>query len=312
MSTTNRKTQNETAEEPEKIRSMATAKRKTRKAEIETQEAQVNGNMQTIEQKVQPVEPIPEELKVMEGKNQPAVTITIQSWTTPIVGFVMLIVGLLAGYYIRPLTLAQASIAASSALVTPPVAIPTTDNSAVQKQLRDTVVAKTRHFRGDANAPVTIIEFGDFQCPFCGRFFAETEPQINKAYIQSGKVRFGYFGFAFLGQESNWAAEAAECAADQDKFWEYHDKLYSSQSGENQGAFNKENLKKFAEDIGLDTRAFNECFDSGKYTKLIQEESSVASSIGVRSTPTFLVNGQPLIGAQPFEMFQQTIDAFLK
>ena len=176
----------------------------------------------------------------------------------------------------------------------------------------DSVVAKTRHFKGDANAPVTIIEFADFQCPYCGRFFSQTEPQIDKTYIQTGKVRFGYYDFAFLGQESNWAAEAAECAADQDKFWEFHDKLYSSQSGENQGAFNKDNLKKLAKDLGLDSRAFNECFDSGKYTQLIQDESSAASSIGVRSTPTFLVNGQPLVGAQPFDAFQQTIESFLK
>ena len=245
------------------------------------------------------------------GKNQPAVTITIQSWATPIIGFVMLIVGLLAGYYIRPPTLPQKNIV-SSAIITPPVVIPTADNSTAQKQLMDSVVAKTRHFKGDANSPVMMIEFGDFQCPYCGRFFAQTEPQIDKAYIQSGKVRFGYFNFAFLGQESNWAAEAAECAEDQGKFWEFHDKLYSSQSGENQGAFNKENLKMFAKDLGLDTRAFTECFDSGKYSKVIKDESNLAASIGVRSTPTFLVNDQPLIGAQPFDAFQQVITSFLK
>ena len=157
-----------------------------------------------------------------------------------------------------------------------------------------------------------LIEFSDFQCPFCGRFYVQTESQIDEAYIQSGKVRFGYFNFAFLGPESTWAAEGAECASDQDKYWEYHDVLYSSQSGENQGAFNKDNLKKFAEGLGLDTSAFNECLDSGKYTQLIQDESSMASSIGVRSTPTFLINGQAVVGAQPYEIFQQTIDSLLK
>ncbi len=176
----------------------------------------------------------------------------------------------------------------------------------------ETVLAQTRHFSGDPNALVTIIEFGDFQCPYCGRFFTQTEPQLDKTYIQSGKIRFSFFNFAFLGPESNWAAEASECAADQNKFWEYHDMLYSSQSGENQGAFNKDNLKKFAKDLGLDTSTFNDCFDSGKYTQLIQDESSTASSIGVRSTPTFLINGQPLVGAQPFEAFQQVIDPLLK
>ncbi len=260
-------------------------------------------------------EPAPLELQKepapIETQKQPAMIITIQSWATPIVAVAMLVLGLLVGYYVRPLmpNQAQSDASVNSA---PPVVIPTADNSTAQQKLMETVLAKTRHFKGDPNAPVTIIEFGDFQCPYCGRFFAQTEPQIDKAYTQSGKVRFGYFGFAFLGQESNWAAEAAECAADQNKFWEYHDMLYSSQSGENQGAFNKDNLKKFAGDLGLDTSAFIKCFDSGKYTQLIQDESSTASSIGVRSTPTFLINGQPLVGAQPFEIFQQTIDSLLK
>lgn len=121
-------------------------------------------------------------------------------------------------------------------------------------------------------------------------------------------MRFGYWHFAFLGPESQWAGEASECAADQDAFWEYHDKLFDSQSGENQGAFNKDNLKRFAVELGLDTQAFDECLDSGKYTSLVQNETQAAQSLGVRSTPTFLVNGKPVIGAQPFEVFQQYIE----
>ena len=254
---------------------------------------------------------VQEESAPLEAQKPPAITISIQSWTTPIVGVVMLVLGLLAGYYGRPLMLSQIQ-SETSVDSSPPVGIPTADNSAAQQELMETVLAKTRHFMGDPNAPVTIIEFADFQCPYCGRFFAETKPQIDEQYMQNGEARFAYFNFAFLGPESNWAAEAAECASDQDKFWEYHDKLYDSQSGENQGAFNKDNLKKFAEELGLDTSAFNECLDSGKYTQLIQDESSLASSIGVRSTPTFLINGQAVVGAQPYEIFQQTIDSLLK
>ncbi len=250
-----------------------------------------------------------EELAPIEAQKQPAVTISIQSWATPIAGVLMLVLGLMVGFYGRPFLLAGTESSAGSA---PPDVIATADNSAAQEDLMKTVIAQTRHFKGDQNAPVTIIEFADFQCPFCGRFFAQTEPQINEQYIQSGKVRLGYFHFAFLGPESTWAAEAVECASDQDKFWEYHDKLYDSQSGENQGAFNKDNLKKFAEELELDTNAFNECLDSGKYTQLVQDDSNFSSSIGVRSTPTFLINGQALIGAQPYEIFQQTIDALLK
>ncbi len=124
-------------------------------------------------------------------------------------------------------------------------------------------------------------------------------------------MRFGYVHFAFLGPESQWAGEASECAADQNAFWEYHDFLFDSQNGENQGAFNKDNLKAFAVQLGLDAEAFNECLDSGKYTEIVQQESAWARSLGVQSTPTFILNGQGLVGAQPFEVFQQAIDALL-
>jgi len=124
-------------------------------------------------------------------------------------------------------------------------------------------------------------------------------------------VRFGYWHFAFLGQESFDAAEASECAADQDAFWEYHDLLFEQQSGENQGAYARENLKEFAADLGLDTQAFNECLDSGKYTQIVQEQTQTAQSIGVSSTPAFVINGRAVIGAQPYNVFEQTIEQAL-
>jgi protein-disulfide isomerase len=289
---------------------MATTKRKIKPKETELEGIKVGGTGKA-NRKSKQESPKSEEQQEMERTVQPALIINIQSWTTPVVGLAMLIIGLLAGYYARPLmpNQTQSETSLNSA---PPVVIPTTDNFAARAQLMEAVIAQTRHFRGDPNAPVTIVEFGDFQCPFCGRFFAQTEPQIDEQYIQSGKVRFAYFNFAFLGPESKWAAEAAECASDQDKFWEYHDKLYSSQSGENQGAFNKDNLKKFAEELGLDTKAFNECLDSGKHTQLVQDDSSLSSSLGVNSTPTFFINGQAVVGAQPYQIFQQTIDGLLK
>lgn len=125
-------------------------------------------------------------------------------------------------------------------------------------------------------------------------------------------MRFGYWNYAFLGEESVWAAEAAECAADQQKYWEYHDLLFSSQNGENKGTFSKENLKKLAGGLGMDTEVFGSCLDSGKHSELIQSDTSLAQQIGVRSTPSFLVNGRPVIGAQPFTEFQQIIDGWIK
>ncbi len=106
-----------------------------------------------------------------------------------------------------------------------------------------------------------------------------------------------------------WAAEAAECANDQGKFWEYHDKLFASQKGENQGTFAKDNLKKFAADLGLDTTKFNTCLDSDQYSSVVTGDTQMAGSLGVQSTPTFLVNTEGVVGAQPFATFSQIIDA---
>jgi protein-disulfide isomerase len=104
---------------------------------------------------------------------------------------------------------------------------------------------------GSSKAPVTVIEYSDFQCPFCGKFFRETEQTLIDSYIKEGKIRFAHRDFAFLGDESTAAAEAARCAGDQDKFWEYHDYLYNHQNGENQGNFSNINLKSFAASLGL-------------------------------------------------------------
>lgn len=288
---------------------MVTTKRKATPDETKSVKPRIK-RLSVKKRTLEPEAEKPVEPQAVERKDQPALVINVQSWATPILGLVMLLIGLAGGYLLRPLILGQVSNTVS--IATPATIIPTTDPAVASQKLMESVLPKVRHFRGDPDAPVTMIEFGDFQCPFCGRFFVQTEPQINQAYIESGKVRFGYFNFAFLGPESTWSAEAAECAADQDKFWEYHDKLYNSQSGENQGAFSKDNLKAFAEELGLDTQAFNECLDSGKYTSLVQQDTQFSSSMGVRSTPTFVINGQAVIGAQPFEIFQQVIDSLLK
>lgn len=124
-------------------------------------------------------------------------------------------------------------------------------------------------------------------------------------------VRLGYWNFVVLGQVSQWAAEASECAAEQDAFWEYHDYFFENRAGGNQGSYDKENLKQFAVDLGLNTTSFNECLDSGKYTQLVQSDTNTGQQFGVRSTPSFLVNGQPIIGAQPFEVFEQAIEILL-
>jgi protein-disulfide isomerase len=132
--------------------------------------------------------------------------------------------------------------------------------------------------------------------------------QIDEKYIKTGVVRFGYAQMAFLGQESNWAAEASECANDQNAFWQYHDKLFASQSGENRGAFNKDKLKQFAADLKLNTAAFTTCIDSNKYKSQVFDDTELFQTIGVQSTPTFLINGRAIQGALSFDQFAQVIE----
>lgn len=165
-------------------------------------------------------------------------------------------------------------------------------------------VVREANRRGDQNAPIVMVEFSDFQCPFCGRFFRTVEPEVRKQYIDTGKVTFVYKHMAILGQESIWAGEAAECAADQGKFWEYHDLVFSRQSGENQGAFTKENLLGFAKELNLDMSRFEPCLQNDQTLDRVQADTQEGQQAGVRGTPTFFVNGQPIVGAQPLEAFQ--------
>lgn len=173
-------------------------------------------------------------------------------------------------------------------------------------------IQKADFVLGSPAAKVAIIEYGDFQCPFCGRFFQTTEKQILEAYVKTGKAAFLWRDFAFLGEESFRAAQASRCAGEQGKFWDYHDKLFNSQNGENKGAFADTNLKSFATAFGLDQNKFNSCFDSGKYKKAVEDSTAGGQSVGVSGTPATFVNGRLISGAQPFSVFQKVIDEELK
>lgn len=126
--------------------------------------------------------------------------------------------------------------------------------------------------------------------------------------METGLVRFGYQHFIILGPGSQLAAEASECAAEQDAFWDYHDLLYDPQARGNRG-FEKDNLEQFAAELELDIVAFSSCLDSGKHASVVRTEAEMIQSLGVRGTPAFLINGKPLAGAQPFEVFQEIIEA---
>ena len=131
--------------------------------------------------------------------------------------------------------------------------------------------------------------------------------RIRKEYVETGKVRFVYKHFAILGPESNRAAEASECAAEQGQFWPFHDLVFKDQATTG-STLDRNQLSSLAAEIGLDTAAFEECLSSGKYSFQIVQESQSVQALGVRGTPGFLVNGLYIAGAQPFEVFQQVID----
>ncbi len=161
---------------------------------------------------------------------------------------------------------------------------------------------------GDANATVVVVEWADFQCPFCGRFFSEVEGKLKQEYVDTGKVKFAYRDFAFLGDESKWSANAARCANDQGKFWQYHDYLFTHQSGENQGAFSKDNLKKFGAAVGLNAVQFNACVDGDTHAAEVEADTTAGQSAGVNGTPATFVNGKLISGAQPYDQFKQAIE----
>lgn len=189
---------------------------------------------------------------------------------------------------------------------------------------------------GNKNAKVALIVYEDFQCPFCGAIsglnpaspaveylknsnpgWTAFLPGVINDYVKNGKVLFVYRDFAFLGEESLRSAEAARCAGDQDKFWEYHDYLYANQKEENKGDFSDTNLKLFAKKLGLDQNQFSKCFDENKYKQAVMDQSDEGAKAGVRGTPKgfILKNGKvvsTIDGAEPFSSVKQKIDSALK
>lgn len=164
---------------------------------------------------------------------------------------------------------------------------------------------------GDASAPVEIVEFSDFQCPFCERFQQQVYPRLKAEYIDTGKASFVYQDFAFLGTESTRAAIAAKCAKDQGKFWEYHDYLFAQQNGENEGTFTDQKLRSYAAALKLNQSSFNSCLQQSKYETSVKAETAAGQALGITGTPTVLVNGTMLVGALPYEQFKAAVEAAL-
>jgi protein-disulfide isomerase len=161
---------------------------------------------------------------------------------------------------------------------------------------------------GNPDARVTIVEFSDFQCPYCGKFALETFPQLKKEYIDTGKARFVFRDFPLMNIHpfAQKAAEASECAHDQGKYWEYADLLFAHQD-----ALSVNNLQQYASDLHLDTAAFATCLDSGAKAAEVQKDMNEGISYGVKGTPAFFINGEFISGARPYSVFKDAIEKAL-
>ena len=161
---------------------------------------------------------------------------------------------------------------------------------------------------GNPDAPVTILEYSDFLCPYCRTVALETMPQIEEEYIAMGKVKLVFKQSPapqLHGEECVVAAEASECAAEQNAFWQYHDTLFLNAESV---TFSSENLKRFAQGLGLDTESFSTCLDEGKYRSKVADDAAEARRRGINSTPTFFVGQTKLEGAKSYAEFKKAID----
>lgn len=222
-------------------------------------------------------------------------------------------IGLGAGYLIwaRPLqselTAAQATIAAQVAAADAQEKAAAAQAEAAQAQQQEVrrydVPIDDDPIRGSQDAAITIIEFSDYECPFCRRWHQEVLPQIQAKYGDQVRHVFRDFPLYSIHANAGPAAEAANCAGDQDRYWEFSDRLFSGEL-----ALERATYEAYADDLNLDLETFTQCLDDQRHKDEVDADFAYASELGVRSTPTFFINGLAVVGAQPFEVFEQIID----
>lgn len=158
---------------------------------------------------------------------------------------------------------------------------------------------------GPADAPITVLEFIDYQCPACGIQARQYEQGIIDAFAATGKVRYEVHSLTFVGPESRNAAIASLCAMDQNRFWDMHLSIFVNQSGENRGALSAGRLREMAEKLGLDMAAYDQCVNSGKFDQTLRDDAALATQYGVNSTPSFVINGQAFSGIRTADDLRQ-------
>ncbi len=194
---------------------------------------------------------------------------------------------------------------------------PKIDQIGPAKITMNTFVSNGSPVLGNPNAPITLVEFGDYQCHYCNVFFQSIKGDIIKNYVETGKVKIIFKDYNIIGPDSINASHGAHCATEQGLFWEYHDILYSNWTGENNGWASTSNLTIFAQEINADMDMWTECMNKKTYSKTIMESNNDAKTLELTGTPAFFVinsNGEvsKLFGAQPFEVFQRVFDEQLQ
>jgi len=195
--------------------------------------------------------------------------------------------------------------------------VPSDQESFLSNLIPSTLLANGSPILGDPNAPITLIEFGDYQCHFCNVHFHNTEHSLLENYIETGKVKMIFKDFTIIGPDSVNAANGAHCADDQGKFWQYHDILYNNWTGENNGWASSDNLLRFAQEIKLNIEQWSDCMIDSRHSQIISDSSKDARDLGITGTPAFFVIGPDnnitkIHGAQPYESFERIFNLELK
>lgn len=181
-----------------------------------------------------------------------------------------------------------------------------------EKMVTQSLIQNGSPLVGNQNAPITIVEWEDYQCTFCYKFHQSSKDILIQEYVNTGKANFVFRDFPLNGPDSVLAAQASYCADDQGKYWEYHDEIYKNWAGERTGWVTRQSLDQFANTVGLDLVQFNKCLDDKKYEQKVLENEKFGTKIGIKATPSFLIFNNEKItkieGNQRFSVFRQVID----
>lgn len=239
--------------------------------------------------------------------------ITLQSIVSKLVYILLLVAFLVIGYLFAKVEMLQkgTTAAAPQQAAAPNAQAPQQPAAPDPEQIKKDLKMGHLPIKGSQSAKVTMVEFSDFECPFCGRFYKETLPQIIKDYVDTGKMKIYYRHYPLtFHPKAAPLANASECANDQGAFWQMHDKIFDNNATVSN--MTDDQIKQWGADLGLNTSQFNGCYDNKAHQDKIDEDQKDGVAVGVSGTPTFYINGKQLVGAMPYESFKAIIDEELK